>query len=164
MTHPAPNSELTGESEVTLVHSGASASVSSQLGVDSAAILLATEQLRAHLDPTPRRVDGNGYSFLNLAPRIKCADGLHMSVQASRTHYCSPREDHGGWYEVEVGFPSRQVAAFKQYAEDPKRLTKTVYGWVPLLVVAQVIAEHGGIKPTPASSVGTEPRSGGVNQ
>jgi hypothetical protein len=47
-----------------------------------------------------------GYQGRNNHKRIYCKDGYNLSVQASATHYCSPREDFGPWYEVEVGYPS----------------------------------------------------------
>lgn len=113
------------------------------------------EAIRAELD---RRLDHKSRSrsgredsrydaHLDLVPRIECASGLKMSVQASEFYYCAPRESVGPWHSVEVGFPTRRVAALANFAEDPKRLTKTVYGWVPVEVVAQVIADNGGFKP-----------------
>lgn len=83
---------------------------------------------------------------LKHVPHIRCADGFLMSVQASWAHYCSPRDSEGPWDAVEVGFPSERVEAFMPYIdggpdEDP---TKTVYGYVPLSIVAQTIVDHGG--------------------
>lgn len=67
-----------------------------------------------------------------------------MSVQASRTHYCSPRSDVGPWQSVEIGFPSRIEPLLWQYAESPGEWTNTVYGYVPVELVAAVIEVHGG--------------------
>jgi hypothetical protein len=39
-------------------------------------------------------------------PKIECVDGFSISVQASSTHYCSPRDNEGPWDTVECGFPS----------------------------------------------------------
>jgi len=116
--------------------------------------------LRAILDPKTRpadpKIEAISPGHLKHAETVRCADGFSMSVQASRFHYCSPRESHGGWYEVEVGFPSAKVEAFMPYIDgsdvDP---TETVYGYVPLEIVAQAVIDHGGIKATAASSVGT---------
>jgi hypothetical protein len=82
------------------------------------------------------------------APRIVCVDGFSMSVQASSCHYCSPRENDGPYSSVEVGFPSARVETFMPYIDgdedtDP---TETVYGYVPVEIVAAVVAEHGGFK------------------
>ena len=39
--------------------------------------------------------------------QVICADGFSMSVQASETHYCSPRETGAERYTaVEIGYPS----------------------------------------------------------
>jgi len=76
---------------------------------------------------------------------IQCADGLELSVQASSTHYCSPRDSVGPWEEVEIGFPSERVEEFMEYAENPNEPTDTVYGYVPVAVVEAVINNHGGI-------------------
>lgn len=76
---------------------------------------------------------------------IVCADGLRISVQASNTHYCTPRNGVGPWVAVEVGFPSERVEEFMEYAEEPERPTDTVYGWVPVEVVEAVVNAHGGL-------------------
>lgn len=77
-------------------------------------------------------------------PRIVCPDGFSLSVQASFYHYCTPRDDYGPYYEVEVGFPSECVDEFMPYIDgindDP---TKTVYGYVPIDLVAKVLQQHG---------------------
>lgn len=80
-----------------------------------------------------------------IRPRITCADGFSLSVQASRFHYCSPRIDNAVKYtHVEVGFPSERVEALMPYAEDEDDPTGTVYGQVPVEVVWTIINEHGG--------------------
>ena len=76
---------------------------------------------------------------------VVCADGFRMSVQASRTAYCAPRDDEGPYTAVEVGFPHREAPMLKQWAEDPQRPPETVYAWVPRQVVLNVIAKHGGM-------------------
>lgn len=77
---------------------------------------------------------------------ITCKDGFGMSVQASEFHYCTPRENTGPYVNFEVGYPSEPEELIIKYAEDPKDPTGTVYGWVPVEVIDQVIAKHGGIK------------------
>tara|TARA_R110000824_G_scaffold40890_1_gene122157 strand:- start:215 stop:427 length:213 start_codon:yes stop_codon:yes gene_type:complete len=47
--------------------------------------------------------------------------------------------------EVEVGFPSDREELLMHWAEESNRPTDTVYGWVPVAVVTNVIAKHGGI-------------------
>jgi hypothetical protein len=77
---------------------------------------------------------------------VVCADGFEMSVQAHAGAYCLPKMTGAPVYrEVEVGYPSRREILLIKYAEDPDALTETVYGWVPVQVVTNVIAKHGGI-------------------
>jgi hypothetical protein len=94
------------------------------------------EQLQALL-AVPRSAE----HFSTVTP-ITCADGLQVSVQASRDHYCSPRNDTGPWTHVEVGFPTRRVHMLKPYAEDASGV---VYPWTPIAIIAEVIARAGGI-------------------
>lgn len=92
----------------------------------------------------PRRV--GSYEFYNNAARIVCADGFTMSVQASATHYCTPRDNSGPWTEFEVGYPSKREQLLLLYAEQPKHLTDTVYSCVPEDLILAVIKKHGGVK------------------
>lgn len=86
-----------------------------------------------------------GKVYYRPAPKILCADGLEISVQASHYHYCSPRTDNAlEYYEVEVGFPSEKIEEFMEYAEDSEDPTGTVYANVPVELVEAVIAAHGG--------------------
>lgn len=82
-------------------------------------------------------------------PRIKCADGFDMSVQASYGHYCDPREylKDGSYSSWEIGFPSDVEILLRDYCEDEDNPTDTVYGYVPTEVIDAVIAKHGGVQP-----------------
>jgi len=78
--------------------------------------------------------------------RIECADGFSMSVQASSYSYCVPRDDNADNYtEVEVGFPSDYESLLAPYAESKEEYLKTVYGYVPIQLIVDVCAKHGGI-------------------
>ena len=77
-------------------------------------------------------------------PPIVCNDGFKFSAQARESSYCEPREDKGPWTAVEVGYPSEREELFMPYVEDESRPTDTVYGWVPVSVIREVIAKHGG--------------------
>ena len=78
-------------------------------------------------------------------PRVVCADGFSMSVQAHDGAYCSPRSNNAKKYkEVEVGFPSAEEPLLMEYC-DGQEPTDSVYGYVPVQVVTNVIAKHGGI-------------------
>lgn len=107
-------------------------------------------ELQKRLDPSNRRDDDvngilGGSKHLRHLPVVECADGLRMSVQASYGHYCSPRDSVGPWHAVEIGFPTARVEQFMPFIDgDDSDPTDTVYGYVPLSIVADVIAEHGG--------------------
>lgn len=80
-------------------------------------------------------------------PRVICADGFSMSVQAGEHLYCRPRINllNGNYTAVEVGFPSAREEALMPFAEDADTPTSTVYGYVPVEIVEAVIAAHGGL-------------------
>lgn len=80
-----------------------------------------------------------------VAKRITCVDGFSLSVQASFAAYCSPRTNVGPWREVEVGFPSAVPELIMEYAEEPLRAKDTVYGYVPIELVEELISLHGGM-------------------
>jgi hypothetical protein len=92
----------------------------------------------------PANFTKHGSSFV-MFKRIFCADGLTFSAQVRESAYCTPRQDNGPWTAVEVGFPSEKVDEFMQYAENADDPTGTVYGWVPVEVVEQVVEKHGGL-------------------
>ena len=78
--------------------------------------------------------------------RVICADGFSMSVQAHNGAYCSPRTDNAEKYtSVEIGFPSEREPMLMQFAEEVNDPTGTVYGYVPVQIVTNVLAKHGGI-------------------
>ena len=77
---------------------------------------------------------------------VVCADGFTMSVQAHAGAYCLPKMTGAPVYrEVEVGFPSIEEPMLMEWVEEAQRPTDTVYGYVPVQVVNNVIAKHGGI-------------------
>ena len=79
-------------------------------------------------------------------PRLYCADGFSVSVQANRFVYCTPRVDNASYYSsVELGYPSMVDELIIDYAEDDN-YTNTVYGYVPVHIVDALIKKHGGIE------------------
>ena len=76
---------------------------------------------------------------------LVCNSGWTVSVQASETNYCTPRNNTGPYTAVELGFPSEVEPLIIEWAENPDDLTGTVYGWVPTAVLFEVITKHGGI-------------------
>jgi hypothetical protein len=88
---------------------------------------------------------GSSGMLWRMIPKIICADGFRMSVQATHTHYCSPREDECSYYsEVEVGFPSAKEETLMPYCENPNTPTDTVYGYVPVEIINAIVDAHGG--------------------
>ena len=83
--------------------------------------------------------------FPEVTKRIECEDGFNISVQASEYMYCEPRINKGWPYsEVELGFPSKNDDLIDDYAEEPGTI-ETVYPYVPIEIVNQLIEKHGGI-------------------
>ena len=122
-----------------------------------------------------RKPDDNGWEFVGLdgshyplAKRITCADGFSLSVQATRGAYCAPRRNEGPWYQVEVGFPSAAPEFIAHKAENPDKLTDTVYGYVDIELVEKLIDLHGGFDDATVKNARaaiarvTAPAAGGV--
>ena len=88
-------------------------------------------------------------------PRIVCADGFSMSVQAREFSYCTPRQNEGPHTHMEGGFPSSTPLdpELRQAAEDLHGLmdesecdfTETVYPYVAREVFEREFELHGGI-------------------
>ena len=79
--------------------------------------------------------------------RLVLANGVSLSIQASSTHYCSPRisTQYSQYSKFEVGFPSHRIEALMPYCDDTDNPTGTVYAYVPLEVLEQYIASAGGV-------------------
>ena len=79
-------------------------------------------------------------------PRLYCQDGFCFSVQASVDHFCTPRADlqSGEYTHVEIGFPNQCEDSFLPFAENAKKPMATVYAYVPVKLVEDVIQKHGG--------------------
>lgn len=101
--------------------------------------------INEYLEMTREVDDDVPFDWINLRPRIVCADGFDVSIQASNSHYCEPRENSGPYNSVEIGYPSEEVPEWMEYAEDADNPTSTVYGWVPIEIVEVVLYQHGGI-------------------
>lgn len=122
--------------------------------MDSADVENVISELNRRLDPVARTTAEalawakrwGSSVHLSHVPRVKCADGFEMSVQASGTHYCSPRDSDGPWSAVEIGFPTARVEGFMPYidGDETTEPTDTVYDYVPIEIVAQAIIDHGG--------------------
>lgn len=108
-------------------------------------------EIRKFLEATivVRESDIGSYHYVDqvLRPKVVCNDGFSISIQASEYHYCEPRQNRISNYKsVELGFPSAEEELISEYAEDDDdNLTNTVYGWVPVEIVDQLLQKHGGI-------------------
>lgn len=102
-------------------------------------------ELQRRLSPDNRGKNGNGeHRYMWPIPRIECADGFSVSIQAKATDYCLPRDDSGPWHAVECGLPSAPMPELAQWAEYEKP-TATVWGFVPLKNIIAVLTAHGGV-------------------
>lgn len=81
-----------------------------------------------------------------ICPRALCADGFEISIQASEHHYCTPRETGKFPYKsVELGYPSERDDTIMDYAEYPSSPQDTIYPYVPVDLVDEMLESHGGI-------------------
>ena len=78
-------------------------------------------------------------------PRVRCADGFTVSVQAGCGIYSTPNCDADAYTHVELGYPSRKEEALMEYTENRRWPTETVYSNVPVELVDKVFEAHGGI-------------------
>lgn len=96
-----------------------------------------------------RKSDYSGkYAKHNQVSTIKCKDGFTVSIQASESHYCMPRENfttNPSWTAVELGFPNQEDPHIQGFAEDPDYPTQTVYPFVPTEIVELMLNSHGGV-------------------
>jgi hypothetical protein len=86
-----------------------------------------------------------------LVAAIECRDGFYISVQGHRGGYSSPRANDADYYShVECGYPSAPVPELAEYKDGDRENrasdTESVYGYVPVNVVADLLNAHGGIK------------------
>lgn len=94
---------------------------------------------------------------LNTKPqydRIYFNNGGDISIQSSSFDYCEPRDDQGPYTEMELGYPGRGTMitnSLLEYAEgrhsgEDFDQYKTVYPYVPVSVIKELIGANGGIK------------------
>ena len=78
---------------------------------------------------------------------IRCNDGFKMWVQASRVHFCSPRDDAGPYSEVEVTNPNEWETLLLPYTHTMATCGKAlaIYANVPTRVILAVIEKHDGL-------------------
>ena len=92
----------------------------------------------------------NGISLVTknyLFEELELNDSLSLSVQASDSHMCSPREtikDKSEYEEVEVYSHGVYVNELIHFASE----TMFTYGYVPVELMEELVEKHGGIKNT----------------
>ena len=84
-------------------------------------------------------------------PHIVCTDGFTMSVQVGYSLYCKPKKVAKRYSNVEIGYPSEHEPLIEEYAECftfeelDIDFTDTIYPYVPVKIVDNVLEKHGGI-------------------
>lgn len=102
--------------------------------------------MKDHVNEWPRAAPYHPPREGGLRRRALCKSGLSLSIQASRWHYCTPREDRAEVYStVEVGYPEKsgrgvRFRSLRAYADGGE-----VYAYVPVEALNRVIARNGGI-------------------
>lgn len=83
-------------------------------------------------------------SYFQQCRRLVLANGVSLSIQASESAYCEPRQTlpYSQYESFEIGFPSAEIEALMPYCEDPENPTGTVYPYVPLEVLDQYMATN----------------------
>ena len=72
-----------------------------------------------------------------------------MSVQASSAHVCIPRNDHGPYSAVEVGYPSEMEPLLMPYSDGMSEIcggAPSMYANVPAEVIMDVVCKHFGLR------------------
>jgi hypothetical protein len=91
----------------------------------------------------------DGTIEMDIRPRVKCADGFLVSIQASSINYSQPRTtgcSYEDYASFELGFPSENDELIAGLAGDDS----SVYPYVSKDIVEELLHKHGGI-------VGIEP-------
>lgn len=93
-----------------------------------------------------------GPAFLRRAqikalPRLLCADGFGLSVQASDFHCCEPRSVDGPYSTVECAYPTEIEPELMPYLCEEEGICPehSAYHFVPVSIVVQIINDHGGL-------------------
>jgi hypothetical protein len=82
----------------------------------------------------------------NTRPQIICNDGFKMSVQAGYGIYSKPGSNGKIPYSaVEIGYPNEEEKLLFGLEGDKGNYTNTVYPFVQIEIVDEVIEKHNGI-------------------
>jgi len=88
-----------------------------------------------------------GESGKTIFDEMVCADGLRLSVQGHFGAYSMPRDDFADHYhQVEIMGPKKADELLAPFERDCNSVgDEMIYPYVPVEVVAAVIAKHGGL-------------------
>jgi hypothetical protein len=78
--------------------------------------------------------------------RVHFNNGGSISIQASHTHYCEPRDNEGPYSEVEVAYPTKGTKYPKSLLDYSDTPDEPVFAYVPSDIVEQIIEMNGGVK------------------
>ena len=74
---------------------------------------------------------------------VECNDGFKVSIQANEYTYCIPRRNNEHYTHVELGFPNMVPPDYIiEYAEESDNPLDTIYAYVPVELVNQMIDLH----------------------
>lgn len=111
-------------------------------------MMINNDWLQAHLATRVREYRKGAFKK-DPAKRIVCASGAILSVQASETHYCTPKANEGPYVSVEVwggGLTPDNQAALSGNGRVAGEFEDSPVGWVDTAVVIEVINHEGGVK------------------
>jgi hypothetical protein len=106
---------------------------------------------KTKIEKTIMLKNGTKYTYQELRPKIKLNNGISLSIQGSKNHYCSPRYNHSYYSSVEVGYmSSTETPEFKEFEDKFNRYQdgqgSWVFGYVPVDELEQYI-NSVGVKP-----------------
>lgn len=87
--------------------------------------------------------------YIQIRPRIICSDGFSVSIQASTSHYCIPRNNVGPYTHFEIGYPSEIIDSWIPFceghpeSEDPREM---VYPRVPIHLIINELNLRGNVE------------------
>ena len=82
---------------------------------------------------------------MKMNPRYRLCDGMILSVQASESHWCTPKNDIGPYTAAEVhialvGTKGGPPSDWDEFEDAP-----TYYAYVPVTMIEDLIKDRGGL-------------------
>jgi hypothetical protein len=93
--------------------------------------------------------ENEGDDDSHIIKRAYFNNGGSISVQASRYHYCEPRNDNGPYTELELGYPSRETKLSQSLIRHQEQSSVTdpynnIFPYVPVKVLMKLADMNGG--------------------